>query len=419
MVFFRSFPSIAHSSKVIALVIAALSSLASGPAMSQSMTGEKLYGLVETYSEMGIHRVGTDVDRQTNKWFGDQLEALGGKVELQPFKFDLYESTTTVTIDGKEIPSMALYYEAVGSVESDKPHVASLVATTGDRTSQALTDEITKAKAAGAEIAVIATENSAGELATPNRFPKLGSGLPVVLVPGRYGDALKSGTVHVSFSGKIVPGESHNIIASFGDVSGKPLVIATPMSGWFTCAAERATGIAVAIALAERFATGHPVLVIGSPGHEILHHIGLEAFLENNNKIDAALILHLGANVALGQKDPATGKVRLAPGIDDPKALPEYGRTVFVRMDEQRYSTIKPALANADLPAVLNPPKWNGEGELWANGASGPLMSFTGIDPLFHTPGDIPENTTSPEALETVYAALAEAVETFLADGKN
>lgn len=40
-------------------------------------------------------------------------------------------------------------------------------------------------------------------------------------------------------------------------------------------------------------------------------------------------------------------------------------------------------------------------------------MSFVGVGPLFHTPGDVPENVTSPKALETVYMAIAEAVETF------
>jgi hypothetical protein len=37
-------------------------------------------------------------------------------------------------------------------------------------------------------------------------------------------------------------------------------------------------------------------------------------------------------------------------------------------------------------------------------------MSFTGIHPLFHTSGDVPENTTSPEALAIVYQAVARAV---------
>ena len=41
-------------------------------------------------------------------------------------------------------------------------------------------------------------------------------------------------------------------------------------------------------------------------------------------------------------------------------------------------------------------------------------MSFTGIHPLLHTSGDIPANTTSPEALATVYQAVARAVAKYL-----
>jgi hypothetical protein len=46
--------------------------------------------------------------------------------------------------------------------------------------------------------------------------------------------------------------------------------------------------------------------------------------------------------------------------------------------------------------------------------ADAPLMSFVGIGPLFHTPGDVPAAVTSPEALETVNAAIGDAVEIFM-----
>lgn len=379
------------------------------PPAGEGWTGERLFKVVRDYSGMGSHRVGTPVDAATNSWFAEQLQAMGAEVELQPFKFDRFDGTTEVTIDGETIPSMPLYYEAVGEARSDAPHVAALKVTTGDRPSQALLDEIAKAKSAGAAIAVIATEGAGGELSTPNCYPNLGSGMPTVLAPGRFAEALIKGKVTARFSGRIVPGESNNVVARFGDPGETPLVIATPLSGWFTCAAERGTGIAVALALAEEFGRDRSVLVVGSPGHEILHHIGLEEYLKSNQVV-ASLILHLGANVAVGVKNPATGRVTLAPGHSSPKEIPEAGRTVFVRMDGAQFSKIEPELASADLPAVLNPPSWNGEGALWANASPASLMSFTGIHPLFHTSGDVPENTTSPEALATVYQAVARAV---------
>lgn len=385
-----------------------------GPGAANDWTGERMFKAVQAYSAMGNHRVGTPVDAMTNRWFADQLRAMGGRVEMQRFTFDRFEGSSAVSIDGQAISSMPLYYEAAGEVRSDSPRVAAMKVTTGDRASQALKDELRKAKAAGAAMLVIATEGAGGELSTPNCFPVLGSGVPTILVPGRYADALRTGKVVARVAGRIVPGESSNVVARFGDQAGTPVLIATPLSGWFTCAAERGTGIAVALALADRFRRDRPVLVVGSPGHELLHHIGLEAYLKAN-RVVADLILHLGANVAVGLRDETSGRVKLAPGFADPGAVPEAGRAVFVRMATSRFSSIEAALANADLPAVLNPPSWNGEGALWAEAASGDLLSFTGIHPLFHTSGDVPQATTSPAALATVYQAIAQAVANYMA----
>jgi hypothetical protein len=360
-----------------------------------------------------VHRTGTPVDAQTISWFAKQLENRGGKVERQLFTFDRFEGTSTITIDGREVASMPLFYEGVGEVQTDTPFVAAVNAMAGDRNSKALLDAIAQANASGAKAAVIATENPFGLLQTPNREPKIASGLPTVLVSGSAVAALRSGKINLRYSANIVRGESANVVATFGDTSDKPIVIATPLSGWFECAAERGTGVAVALGLAQRLAPNHPVTVVGAPGHEILHHVGLEAFLERN-KLDPAIVIHLGANVALGTKDPKTGQIRLAPDIDDPAKLQSAGRTLFVRMLPQAFATLRPVLAEADLPAVLNPPKWNGEGELWADAVRSPLMSFTGGGPLFHTPGDVPDEVTGPMRLNTVYLALGKAIDVFM-----
>lgn len=382
-------------------------------AAGSGWTGERLFRTVQAYAAMGNHRVGTPVDVATNRWFADRLREGGGETEFERFTFQRFDGATSVTLDGQLIPSMPLYYEAVGQFQSDSPRVAAVKVTTGDRPSPALMSEIAKARAAGDAVLVIATQGAGGELATPNVSPVIGSGVPTILVPGRYADALLTGKVQARFSGRIVPGESHNVVARFGDRTRPPLVIATPLSGWFTCAAERGTGIAVALALAARFGQDRPVLVVGSPGHEILHHIGLEDYLKTHG-VAASLVLHLGANVALTMRDPASGKASLAPGVNNPKVIPDAGRAVFVRMGETRFRSIEPELEKAGLLPILNPPAWNGEGALWASAFQGDLMSFTGIHPLFHTPGDIPEATTSPEALACVYEAVANAVTQYL-----
>jgi hypothetical protein len=253
-------------------------------------------------------------------------------------------------------------------------------------------------------------------LQTPNRAPALGSGLPVVLVPGRVADALRAGRVRVRYAATITRGESANVVAHFGDTSRKPIVVATPLSGWFTCAAERGTGIAIALRLVQRLAPDHPVVVVGSPGHELLHHIGLQVYLARN-ALDPALVVHLGANVALGMRDPQTQELALAPGVDGPDQGHAATRGLFVRMPAETFAALRPALAEADLPAVLNPPNWLGEGALWASGVAAPLLSFVGIGPQFHTPADVPEEVTGPSLLETVYRSLGNAVDAYVAAG--
>jgi hypothetical protein len=144
--------------------------------VAQGESGGELFELVKTYSDMGVHSVGTEVDKQQIKWFSRQFEAIGGQVSLHTFQFDRFVGTSTVTIDGEEIPSMPLYYEAVGTFESDTPHLAALNVAVGDRISPEFEEEIVKAQEAGAELLVVATKNGANALTTPNRHPKLGGG---------------------------------------------------------------------------------------------------------------------------------------------------------------------------------------------------------------------------------------------------
>jgi hypothetical protein len=372
---------------------------------------------VSEYADLGFHRTGTDVDVRTIDWFSAELAALGGRVDRRAFAFRRFDAVTTVTIDGEEVPSDALYYEGVGDFRSRSPRVASVVAATGDRTSEAFDEEIARARDAGADGLVVATQGAVGELVMPNRVPRPGSGLPVVLVPGRHGEGLLSGRVAVEYAARLGPGASANVVASFGAGAGRrPIVLATPLSGWYTCAAERATGIAVLLGLVERFAGAHPLLVVGASGHELLHHIGLQALLDVTD-IDAELVVHLGANVAVCARDPSTGALELAPGGRDGTPLPPSFRGAFVRMPAGRFPPIGDALAPADLHPLVDPPQFRGEGALWARATDAPLMSFVGVSPLFHTPADVPDNTTTGEATATVLGAIGDAIAAFLTAG--
>ncbi len=363
--------------------------------------GEALQALVSAYSAIGSHRTGTPEDERTVAWFAQQLRERGATVSLEPFAFDRYDARAEVRIDGQAVPSLALYYEGEGELQDVQPFVAAASALDGDRPAAALQAAIAQARAAGAKVAVVATLNEAGELQVPNRAAAGGSGLPVVLVPGRLAEALKAGTVRVDLSARSAPARSHNVVAAFGDVSRSPIVIATPLSCWFACAGERGTGIALAIALAAHLAPRHPVLVVGSPGHELLPHVGLQAFLREH-RIAPAMVLHLGANVALGQPGPE-GRMAFAPG-----------RVAGLRMGPGAAARLKPALESMGLKVYVNPPRWLGEGALWAEATAAPMLSIVGAGPLFHTPADTPERATSPALMAQAFAALSGLLDTWL-----
>ena len=85
------------------------------------------------------------------------------------------------------------------------------------------------------------------------------------------------------------------------DRSLNPLVVMTPRSGWWGCAAERGGGIACWLEIMRSFASQRPgrdVVFLASSGHE-LGHLGLKSFLQEQPDLlaDASSWIHLGASI--------------------------------------------------------------------------------------------------------------------------
>src|SRR5690606_33931129 len=133
--------------------------------------------------------------------------------------------------------------------------------------------------------------------------------------------------------GERLQSNATNVVATVhgSDETLAPVVVMTPKSGWFTCAAERGGGIAIWLALTEAVQAASPrrtVHFVASSGHE-LHHQGLFHYLAARHGIikGATAWLHLGAsigarypNARLGASDDhlhalATSAVRDA-GVD-------------------------------------------------------------------------------------------------------
>jgi hypothetical protein len=367
-----------------------------------STLGARLYAIVEEYAALGAHhRTGTEEDARTLDWFEDRVRALGGATERQPWSFDRYDAECTVTVDGAEVEALPLFYEGTGEIESAAPFVAAVSAVSAGAFPEWPTI-VTAARSAGAPVAVVATRSPSGGLVAPNRSPaQTGSGFPAVLISGAFAERLRTASTRARVSARILGGRTSNVI---GRVGGGPdrdrLFLTTPLSGWFRCAGERGTGIAVMLAVAEQLAAeGVPLMLNGNSGHELVD-IGAHRFAET--KPAARAIFHFGASVGAGERHG--NDFRLTDGVRIRAWLPgasaalaavfaPLGKTPIVIADAER----------------TRPDSWVGEARAWCT-LDRPMISMAGHFPLFHTPEDVPERATTPALLERVYHVAVKAV---------
>jgi hypothetical protein len=320
-----------------------------------------------------------------------------------PYHFERYVAHCRLVADSVEVEALPLYYEAVGKVHSSQLHVAELAidaSIPGNSIARQLDELIARARMSGADAAILATAGGGGRLVALNRAPVLGSGFPTVLVPGAALPMLRQAAVHLDLDARLEPSASATVIGHLGqgDVAS-PVVVATTLSGWFRCAGERGTGIAIALQLAQALAECWPVMVVGTTGHE-LQYLGLRCFL-------AAHALHPAAVVFLGA-DLATVPLELESGVTVP--LVHQARTTA---GERLAKRLEGVLAPVRFPVRSNPAQWSGEGEEWVRLGT-PLLSLASRSPLFHTAVDLPEHATSPEQLEVTYTAVNRAAQLFL-----
>jgi len=303
--------------------------------------------------------------------------------------------------DAAEVEALPLYYEAVGEVHSSRLHVAEL-AFDAHRNAPQLDEVVASARMSGADAAILATSGAGGRLVALNRAPVLGSGFPTVLVPGAVLPILRQAAVHLELDARLEPSASATVIGHLGQGDATPpVVVATPLSGWFRCAGERGTGIAITLQLATDLAARWPVMVVGTTGHE-LHYLGLRRFLAAHTLHPAAVIF-LGASLATTTLEPESGST----SASSRQGLTTAGEGLAKRLEG--------VLAPARFPIRSNPVQWVGvgEGEEWVRLGT-PLLSLASRFPLFHTPQDLPEHATSPEQLEVTHTAVNRAAQLFL-----
>ena len=362
----------------------------------KASTGSDLFAIVEKYAAMGVHRAGTDVDARTAEWVALELRERGLTVDARPVPFRRWVHTSRLLADGSEVEHLPVYHEWEGSLGTDNLYVAAFDPRRGGFPG-ALAEPAARARAAGADAAVLATTHPEGSLVAVNRIMDAGSGFPVVLVAGRDLERFATGPRHLDLDAHLEPASTTNLVAT-NDLDGPPLLLTTPLTGWFTCAGERATGLAVFLHLVERFAD-RPLLVVATGGHE-LGYFGVRRWvdeIEEHGDARPAAIIHVGASVAVDE--PRTAGTREL--IDT--------RLATTDVDGATAEAMATALSGIGLDLVTGSTGWLGESEVFCDLAV-PMLSLTGSGIDFHTPDDTPERATSPGSLARVAAAVGDAV---------
>ncbi len=283
---------------------------------------------IRAYEGFGIHRTGWPGDDATSAWLSDELRAVGVDASRDRFTFPRVETRETRLTWGprphEQAEGVAMYDggftdfggiagELVGD-DTDDP-LGKIVVFTSALAGGAAgnpprgADETFGALAQAGALGAVVPTGDGGSIRLRNaEYIERPFALPVLQVaPGAIRDLAAAIVVGVEgvleVDGERLESAATNVVATIEgtDPKAAPLVVMTPKSGWFTCAAERGGGIAVWLALAEHLRASRPlrtVHLLASSGHE-LHHQGLAHWLRSNTAVArrAVITFHLGASI--------------------------------------------------------------------------------------------------------------------------
>jgi hypothetical protein len=366
---------------------------------------DRAHAALDAYDAQGVHRTATDVDRASGDWLRGEAERAGGVARLEGFPVDRLDVREAfVEIEGRRITGLPFFdggfTDAAGIMAAIGSTGIHLV--TADRTAVGTEGGFIKdARQSGQARAIIVITDSDVPGLVPSNASRFEDpyGCPVIQVASDARAALEEvrqsgATVRVVCQTARTKVTAFNVVAEVPghDVALPPVVVITPRSGWWQCAAERGGGIVCWLETMRALAAAMPArraLFVASSGHE-LGHLGLDAFLHANEPLvrGAHTWIHLGANIGAGARQTPPAGVRLQASHD--------------ALDQQMTTT----LTAANAPIADHLPRGGvpvGEARnLHTGGAR--YVSVLGLDNRwFHHPDDrYPRTVTA--ALVTRYA---------------
>ena len=197
--------------------------------------GDQAYEIVRVFSEMGIHRTGTQGDHDTLFWLNSELGVGGADISFQTFPYHHFDAELSVWSAGKLIEAEALYYSLIG--QRNLSNIATgIVNAHGDEgvISYEIGCMVDAAKEDGFDGLVLATRCPTGELCAINRDHRMDLDFPVVLVAQDNLNKIQTSGAEIFFASSVRKRMAKNVIARFsGPIGAQRVVVTTPISGWF------------------------------------------------------------------------------------------------------------------------------------------------------------------------------------------
>jgi len=339
------------------------------------------------YDGFGPRRAGGAADLASAAWLRDLAAEAGAAARLVPVDFlRVLPGAAQITVDGRVIEGLPLFDGGTTDAEG----VAGALGPLGSAAPIGFAEmHPREASLPGGAFALARRESRHAAIIValrtrPDSLAPLNAhdtdapfGPPVLQVAGREADALRALAAR-GVAARLVaeatraPGHSANVRADLPG-HGPPLLLLTPRTSWWTSVAERAGGIFCWLAALRALAGapgGQPVVALATCGHEIGHIGAHHAFAAEPGLVrDAALTLHLGANLGCAEAPALTVRSNVA-GLADRMAA---------------------ALVAAGYPVdaihAVTGGKANGEAhEIETRG--GRYLSLIGENPWFHAAED-------------------------------
>lgn len=308
----------------------------------------RIRGDLERHASFGDKFSAGPGDNRTADWVAGRLRASGYAVEAPVFDAPYFVRRTTRltvrTTSAEVAPQAIVVPTGSGGVTAPLALVEDTVGNVGGRivlyvtpfgrhaalfADRGIGRTVTEAAAAGAAAIVIVTMGPSGEAVALNS-PEEGPFVPVpaaVLAPRRaapFIEAARSGAeATFVLDGDATRRPSKNVVGRV-DRGSRWIAISTPRSGWYGCVAERGTGTAAFLELADwapRRFPDHSVFVMNTGGHEYFF-AGSHAILDQSPAAaDIDVWIHVGATLAARDAVERDGEWVLLDTADPQRSL--------------------------------------------------------------------------------------------------